>query len=242
MREFFILKDQKGGEMHFVKKILGFLLAPFVKGSHVVFCEENRAFKYCRPKLFVRVFYLIFYRRWQSPYEKLSGMQRAAACRRVANHITSFRFGYRVFSSPVGVTSRLVNGRSTPFLVAEWVEGSPADKLEAIQFISPVRDALLKAGFITWAFANPLSYQDVLKRADGRLFCVDLESVLPPLFVSLREHWQMLRAGRFLPLDFIDYGLLKEEVLVAQRSGYGRIQDFHWQVERLIELSEKGGF
>lgn len=228
--------------MNIVKEILAWLLAPHIKGSHVIVRENHRALKCCRPKPLVRLIYLILCHRWHSPYETRAGMERAMVLRRIANHVTSFRLGRMAFALPIGVEDRRIDGQVRPVLVTQWVEGQIVPKGQAQFSIKRVQQVLLKAGFVTWSFANPKSHEDVWFDGLGRPTCVDLESVLPAIFVSLEELGLMWRAGRLFSIDYVDINLLIAELVAARKAGYQYWPNFAEQVKELARLNLEGGF
>lgn len=215
--------------MKILKNLLGFILAPFVKGSSIVIKDGNNAIKISKPKILVRLFYLVFCSRWTSPYESFDGMRRAFVLRKIANHATSLdpRLRRPVFAKPV--EARIFYDR--PALVTKWVHGEPAGKQEVSDFLQFVEDALYRAGLPTWSVSNlnPRAYEDVLETDEG-LVCTDYESVLPNIFA---------RNGK-RALDPVDLGLLESFCALANENGYSNINNLMADFQTLEEL-EIGG-
>lgn len=232
--------------MHIIKKILAFILTPLVKGSSVVVKEnlENLevAIKYSKPRLFVRFIYLLFYLRWQSPYESLTGISRAVKLRGVQNHVSKFRLGIAAFVKPVLANRGLKNGRWYPYLAMEWIDGNQVGRKEGEKFAKSLVKIFIEAGLPTWSITQPDAHKD-MRWVNGRIICLDAESVLPNLFIS-REERLMIRegGGGFAPIDFVNFHRLKKELEEAKNEGYSDYFKFRLSVAQLELLSHIGGF
>lgn len=221
--------------MELLKLFLAIVLNPFVKGSNVVFREEDLVYKFSRPKLFVRLLYLIFYGRLSSPYESFEGMERAKLLRDIANHVTSFRLGRKVFN-PIYSVCGISTGYGFKYaLCMAWVEGEKPGYLEGRKVASEVLECLLNAGLPTWSLAQPQVHND-MRLVNGEIVCLDYESVLPNLCVPLKELWRALRCGKFAPLDFVDLESLRLECEEALEGGYKGAKDLSVLVATLERI------
>lgn len=223
----------EGEEMKLITKFLALILTPLVKDSSVVTREGKFAKKYSKPKTFVRLIYLIFYHTTKSPYESGIGMSRAFNLNLVANHVTTFRMKRPAFAQ---VFSVKFNSGEKPILVKEWVDGKIPSKLPAKIFLDRVTNVLLHAGLPTWQVRQPDARLD-LRHTQTGIVALDYESVLPPVFVSLREIWTFTKAMKFFPLDFVNFELLDKELEEAKRFGYKDHEMFKIAVETLRNLS-----
>ena len=215
-----------------IKRFLDFLLSPFVRGSSVVMREGDFAVKISRPKTFVRFLYLIFYGRTWSPYEFEWGMKRALLLRVVANRITAFRLGWPVFVEPISVRTEWIGGVSYPALVMGWVEAEFVTPKDAIDFSKQLAEILLNAGLPTWSVVKPRTWED-MRKVGGRIRCLDYESVLPNLFVSIVELISAFRARVLVPFDRVDFKKLWLEYAKLVFSGYPHFEELELAINDL---------
>jgi hypothetical protein len=96
---------------------------------------------------------------------------------------------------------------------------------------------LKNAGLPTWQLRKPNVLEDLRLTADG-MVCLDLESVLPAVFVSWDEHRAALKEGKLFSIDFVNFKLLWKEARLAKSVGYDGIEDFTRCIIKLQQLSD----
>ena len=194
--------------------------------------EGDKAIKLFRPKLLVRVIYLVFYGRWHSQYETIQGMRKAQTLRQIANHVATLasKIGRPVFARPFEV----VMHSGQPALVLEWIDGHEISKSAASEFQLLLERVLLNAGLPTWSINvhNPGASADMRETSNG-LVALDYESAVPPLFVSREEKSLMKARGEWWTIDAVDFGRLENALRQARESQYEDIEAFQAQVNAL---------
>ena len=93
-------------------------------------------------------------------------------------------------------------------LESELVQGeAPADNASVREELLFLRRRFEQAGLPTWQIdvENPHAHTNLIRRRDGRLRIIDLESTLVPPIQPIGRWPQMLRSGRAPLFDDVDY-------------------------------------
>ena len=175
---------------------------------------------------------VLYWAAFQAPFPygtRESALQTAAAVRELTGLLTRYWTGddlvsrvtairFRENAGPSGLSQQ---GGGRWELESELVPGEePRDNAEVAEELRFLRRRFAQAGLPTWQIdiENPHAHTNLIRRPDGRLRIIDLESTLVPLIQPIGRWPQMLRSGRAPLFDDLDYGRLRSYV-AAERKG-----------------------
>ena len=186
----------------------------------------------------VRALYWLAY---QAPFpyqRRRDALEAAAAKRKIAGLLTRHRFGYDM----VAAVHRIEDGDGAYRFVTEYIAGvEPESNAEVRDFLAQVYDFFQEAGLPTWQIApgNPHAYSNFIRKADGTLKLIDLESALISSTSSFKQLRSAMRDGVFPVFDDVDFPQLRDYVS-ANTSGLketlGSIG--YSELRQAIELAE----
>ncbi|PZC41609.1 MAG: Membrane-associated phospholipid phosphatase [Chloroflexi bacterium] len=186
--------------------------SPRITGSiaSTVYLDDaaGLARKVYNPSLPVRALY---WAAFQAPFPYATrepALRTAAAVRELTGLLTRYWTGDDLVARVTAIRRR---GEQWE-LESELVQGrEPANNAEIRDQLIFLRRRFAQAGLPTWQIdiENPHAHTNLIRRPDGRLRIIDLESTLVPLIQPLARWPQMLRDGRAPIFDDVDYVRLR---------------------------------
>ena len=163
------------------------------------------------PPLPVRALYWLAY---QAPFpyqRRRDALEAAAAKRKIAGLLTRHEFGYDM----VAAAYRIEDREEGYGFVTEYIAGvEPESNAEVRDFLARVYDFFQEAGLPTWKIApgNPHAYSNFIRKPDGTLKLIDLESALISSTSSFKQLRSAMRDGVFPVFDDVDFHQLRNYV------------------------------
>ena len=171
--------------------------------------QAGTATKEYHPPLPVRALYWMAFQA-PFPYQvRRDALEAAAAIRKIAGLLTRHRYGYDMVAQVYGIEN---SGGSYRF-VTELVPGAePESNSEVADLLSEMYTYFQEVGLPTWQIApgNPHAYSNFIRKPDGEMKLIDLESALVSTSYPWKELRAALRDGNFPVFDDVDFVQLRE--------------------------------
>ncbi len=173
--------------------------------------KAGTATKEYNPPMPVRALYWVAFQA-PFPYQvRKDSLEAAAAKRKIAGLLTKHRFGYDMAAAAYGIQESDHGYR----FVTELIEGSePASNVEVEDLLNEMYAYFQETGMPTWQIApgNPHAYSNFIRRPNGEMKLIDLESALVSTSYPWRELRAALRDGNFPTFDDVDFVQLRTYV------------------------------
>ncbi len=178
-----------------------------IASTVVLDAERGAAIKTYTPPFAVRLLYwLAFQARF--PYESNERALTAAVHRRgIAGFLTRCRFGKDLVAA---ISAERIEGRWR--LVGEFVPGDKVDNdAETQAFLRDVTEMFAAAGLSVWQInpRNPRAHTNLIRKGNGDLVVIDLESAVVTPFPAPGQWRAALRSGSVPVFDDIDFERLR---------------------------------
>ena len=173
--------------------------------------KAGMATKAYHPTLPVRALYWMAFQA-PFPYQgRRDALEAAAAKRKIAGLLTQHRFGYDMVAQVYGIHAS-DNGYRFETELIEGVE--PQSNIEVAELLGEMYAFFQETGLPTWQIApgNPHAYSNFIRRPNGEMKLIDLESALVSVSYPWKELRPALRDGNFPIFDDVDFVQLSEYV------------------------------
>ncbi len=175
--------------------------------------QAGTATKEYIPPFPVRALYWLAYQA-PFPYQvRKDALEAAAAKRKIAGLLAKHWFGRDMVASVYGIEN---SGDSYRF-VTEFVPGvEPSSNDEVKDFLAELYTYFQETGLPTWQIApgNPHAYSNFIRKPDGELILIDLESALVSSTSTFKQLRAALRDGVFPVFDDVDFVQMRGYVTV----------------------------
>jgi hypothetical protein len=166
--------------------------------------KAGTATKVYSPPLPIRALYRLAFQA-PFPYQvRKDALDAAAAKRRIAGLLTKHEFGYDMVAAVYGVHQ----GENGYRFETELIEGAePRSNSEVADLLNKMYAFFQETGMPTWQIApgNPHAYSNFIRRPNGEMKLIDLESALVSTSYPWRELRGALRDGNFPAFDDVDF-------------------------------------
>ena len=166
--------------------------------------QAGTATKEYFPPLPVRALYWLAY---QAPFpyqNRRDSLEAAEAKRKIAGLLTKHRFGYDMVASVRGIEDSDEGLR----FVTEYIPGvEPESNSEVEELLAEMYAYFQEVGLPTWQIApgNPHAYSNFIRKPDGQLKLIDLESALISSTSTFKQLRSAMRDGLFPVFDDVDF-------------------------------------
>ena len=173
--------------------------------------KAGTATKEYHPPMPVRVLYRLAF---QAPFpyqHRRDALEAAAAKRKIAGLLTRHWYGYDMVASVYGIRE----GEDGYRFETELIHGTePSSNGEVEGLLAEMYAHFQEAGMPTWQIApgNPHAYSNFIRRPNGELKLIDLESALVSVSYPWKELRAALRDGNFPVFDDVDFTRLHDYV------------------------------
>jgi hypothetical protein len=178
--------------------------------------KAGTATKEYKPPLPVRALYRLAFQA-PFPYQvRRDSLEAAAAKRKIAGLLTKHRFGYDMVAAVHGIE----NSENGYRFVTELIQGvEPESNGEVENLLNEMYAFFQETGMPTWQIApgNPHAYSNFIRRPNGELKLIDLESALVSTSYPWKELRAALRDGNFPIFDDVDFVQLRSYVSAQAR-------------------------
>ncbi len=189
----------------------GFTVAGSIAGKVYLDWKAGTATKEYNPPLPVRALYWIAFQA-PFPYQvRKDSLEAAAAKRKIVGLLTKHRFGYDMMAA----VHRIEKSENGYRFVTELIQGvEPESNGEVEDLLNEMYSSFQEAGMPTWQIApgNPHAYSNFIRRPNGELKLIDLESALVSTSYPWKELRAALRDGNFPTFDDVDFVQLRADV------------------------------
>ena len=166
--------------------------------------KAGTATKVYSPPFPVRALYRLAFQA-PFPYQfRKDALEAAVAKRKIAGLLTRHRFGYDMVAAAYGIHE----GENGYRFVTELIEGAePQSNSEVEDLLNEMHAFFQETGMPTWQIApgNPHAYSNFIRRPNGEMKLIDLESALVSTSYPWRELRAALRDGNFPTFDDVDF-------------------------------------
>ena len=166
--------------------------------------KAGTATKEYSPPLPVRALYRLAFQA-PFPYQcRKDALEAAVAKRKIAGLLTKHRFGYDMVAAAYGIHE----GENGYRFVTELIEGDePRSNSEVEDLLKRMYAFFQETGMPTWQIApgNPHAYSNFIRRPNGEMKLIDLESALVSTSYPWKELRAALRDGNFPTFDDVDF-------------------------------------
>ena len=156
------------------------------------------------PPMPVKALYWLAYQA-PFPYQgRRVSLEAAEAKRKVAGLLTKHRFGYDMVAAVHGIE----DGDKGYRFVTEYIPGvEPESNSEVEELLSEMYAFFEEVGLPTWQIApgNPHAYSNFIRKPDGQIKLIDLESALISTTSSFKQLRSAMRDGLFPVFDDVDF-------------------------------------
>ena len=173
--------------------------------------KAGTATKEYNPPLPIRALYRLAFQA-PFPYQgRRDALEAAAAKRKIAGLLTKHRFGYDMVAAVYGI-HETENGYSFQTELIQGVE--PKSNSEVEDLLTEMCAYFQETGMPTWQIApgNPHAYSNFIRRPNGELKLIDLESALVSVSYPWKELLPALRDGNFPTFDDVNFVQLRDYV------------------------------
>ena len=166
--------------------------------------RAGTATKVYSPPLPVRALYRLAFQA-PFPYQvRRDALEAAVAKRKIAGLLTRHRFGYDMVAAAYGI----YEGENGYRFETELIEGAePRSNSEVEGLLNEMYAFFQETGMPTWQIApgNPHAYSNFIRRPNGELKLIDLESALVSTSYPWKELRAALRDGNFPTFDDVNF-------------------------------------
>ena len=166
--------------------------------------KAGTATKEYSPPLPIRALYRLAFQA-PFPYQgRKDALDAAVAKRKIAGLLTRHRFGYDMVAAAYGIHK----GENGYRFETELIEGAePRSNIEVEDLLNKMYAFFHETGMPTWQIApgNPHAYSNFIRRPNGELKLIDLESALVSPSYPWKELRAALRDGNFPTFDDVDF-------------------------------------
>ncbi len=192
-------------------EIEGVTMAGSIASKVYLDWNAGTATKEYYPPLPIRALYRLAFQA-PFPYQgRRDALEAAAAKRKIAGLLTKHRFGYDMVAAFYGIRES-ENGYS---FETELIQGSePKSNSEVEDLLNDMYAYFQETGMPTWQIApgNPHAYSNFIRRPNGELKLIDLESALVSVSYPWKELRPALRDGNFPTFDDVNFVQLRDYV------------------------------
>ena len=166
--------------------------------------RAGTATKVYSPPMPVRALYRLAFQA-PFPYQvRRDALEAAVAKRKIAGLLTRHRFGYDMVAAAYGI----YEGENGYRFETELIEGAePRSNSEVEGLLNEMYAFFQETGMPTWQIApgNPHAYSNFIRRPNGELKLIDLESALVSTSYPWKELRAALRDGNFPTFDDVNF-------------------------------------
>lgn len=224
--------------MNHLLRCIGSLVYLFVRGSSKVEIDKEKgvATKIYQPRFLIKLLYWLAFQA-SFPYKaNIDALKVAGFRRQIADILLRYHYGSHY---AIAAFLGLVKEGSGYGFKTEFIRGTaPRSQDEARQELKELEHFFQETGMPVWSITplNPKAYQNVIRKADGSLWIIDLESnVVSPLLP--KRYWlNCLREGYFPPFDDICFTRLRSYI-AKEKEELG--EDLSEKLERLLCVCEE---
>lgn len=200
-------------------QLIGRIVWPLIKNSSKVTFDKKsgKVSKVYQPRIFVKILSFLTFQKWIFLYETEIGLQIAGYRREIVNYVLRYHMEGRCrVASFLGIKSQ----ENKPALITELIEGREPNPDEVSRLLRELTTLFPKVGLPTWSICsyNPRAYTNIMIGSDQMPVIVDLESLLPSIFVPLEEWRDNIKVGNFPAHDDMCFSKLWQFYRQVQNS------------------------